>query len=100
MLEALNRALGRRQVEAELLVINTDQGSQYHAQGICRCSKALAELCRVVVLQFFPRNELNQLDEAILTREFATEVQEKVCKRKQMTTLKPVNIENHGPKPG
>ena len=45
-----------------------DQGSQCHAKGLCQCSKFLAEFCRVVVLQLIPRNELSQLDPAIVTR--------------------------------
>lgn len=31
MLEALNRALGHRQIEPDQLLIQTDQGSQYRA---------------------------------------------------------------------
>jgi len=33
VIEALNRALGHRLVEPDLLLIHTDQGSQYRATG-------------------------------------------------------------------
>jgi putative transposase len=35
VLEALNRALGQRQVEADQLLIHTEQGSQYRASSLC-----------------------------------------------------------------
>jgi transposase InsO family protein len=33
VLEALNRALGQRQIEPDQLLIHTDQGSQYRANA-------------------------------------------------------------------
>jgi len=54
-------------------------------------------LRRVVVLKFIPRNELSQLDSAIITREFAAKRQKKVFERELMTMLKPIHVENSGP---
>jgi hypothetical protein len=53
-------------------------------------------LRRVVVVQFIPRNQLRQLDRAIITREFAAERQEKILERELMTILTSVNLENSG----
>ncbi len=35
VLQALNRALGHRQIEPDQLLIHTDQGSQFRAKGCC-----------------------------------------------------------------
>jgi hypothetical protein len=59
--------------------------------------KILAELRRVVVLQLIPRNELSQLDPAIVAREFAAKRQEEVFEQELMTVLTPVHVENSGP---
>ena len=55
-----------------------DQCAEYHAKGLCWRSKSLAELSRVIFLQLIPRNELIQLDLAIVTREFAAKCQKEV----------------------
>jgi hypothetical protein len=54
-------------------------------------------LRRVVILQLIPRNELSQLDSAIVTGEFAAKRQEEVFERELMTMLTPVHVENSGP---
>ncbi len=73
-----------------------DQGTQCHAKGLCWRSESLAELGLVIILQLIPRNELRQLDPAIVTREFAAERQEEVFERELMTMLTSVHVENSG----
>jgi hypothetical protein len=48
-------------------------------------------------IQFIPRNELSQLDPAIVTREFASKRQEEVFERELMTMLTLIHVENSGP---
>ena len=58
------------------------------------CSKALAELRRVVVVQLIPGNEISQLDPAIVARELASKWQEEILERELMKTLTPIHGEN------
>jgi hypothetical protein len=67
---------------------------------VFRVAVALAELRRVVVLQLIPRNELCELDPAIVTREFAAKRQEEIFERELMTMLTPVHVENSGARLG
>jgi transposase InsO family protein len=69
VIEALNRALGRRQVEPETLLIHTDQGSQYRATGYrdllrdqkITCSMSAQGCCwdNAVVESFSPPSSWN-----------------------------------------
>jgi len=40
--------------------------TQCHTEGFCRCSKALAKLGCIVIFQGVPRDQLGQLDPAIV----------------------------------
>jgi hypothetical protein len=61
------------------------------------CSKALAELRRVVVVQLIPGNEISQLDPAIVARELGSKRQEEILERELMTMLTPIHAEDSGP---
>jgi hypothetical protein len=73
-----------------------DQGTQCHAEGFCRGSKALGRLNRVVDLDLIPRIKLRPLDPAVVSTEFAAKRQEEVFKRELLTMLTPVLMENSG----
>jgi transposase InsO family protein len=76
VLEALNRALGHRQIEPEQLLIHTDQGSQYRATAYRQllegrkisCSMSAKGCCwdNAVVESFFStlKHELDLDDDA------------------------------------
>ncbi len=74
-----------------------DHCTECHAKGFCRCSKAVAELRRVVILQLISGNEVSQLYPAIVTSEFAAKRQGEVFERELMTMLTPAHVENSGP---
>jgi len=63
----------------------------------CRCPKSVAELSREVILQLIPRNELSQLDLAIVTRKLAAKEQKEVFEQELMTMLTPIHVENSVP---
>ena len=74
-----------------------DQRTHCHAKGLCWRSKSFTELSRVIILQLIPRNELSQLDPAIVTREFAVKRQKEVFERELITMLTSVHVGNSGP---
>ena len=45
-----------------------DQGSQRHAEGFCWSTKAMTELCCIVIFQIIPWDQLGQLDGSLQTR--------------------------------
>jgi len=54
-------------------------------------------LHRVVALKLIARNDLNQLDQAILTGELPGKRQEGVFKRELLTMLTPESVEDSDP---
>jgi hypothetical protein len=62
-------------------------------KGLCRSAKPLAELGGIVIFKFIP---WDQLEPAVVTREFAAKRQEEVFKRELVTMLTPVHVENVG----
>ena len=49
-----------------------DQCSQRHAEGFCWSTKAITELCCIVIFQIIPWDQLGQLDPAVIASEFSS----------------------------